>query len=148
MKKVPLKDGFDYNGVWITNPHYEETGRFKFDTEYDAAIYYGFPKNLHALWVATLKPELSEYHTADTLDVIARGLDKDADCDNFIYDVIHYDWKSNFTINQESLAEFNAGVMRYLVRSITDQANNNWGTFGGVIISAELFDWAEKYFNV
>ena len=35
MKKVPLKDGFDYNGVWITNPHYEETGRFKFDTEYD-----------------------------------------------------------------------------------------------------------------
>ena len=53
MKQVPLKDGFDYNGVWITNPHYEETGRFKFDTEHDAAIHYGFPKNLHALWVAT-----------------------------------------------------------------------------------------------
>ena len=43
-------EGFWYEGIWIINPHYEETGRFKFDTERDSAIYYGFPEGHHELW--------------------------------------------------------------------------------------------------
>lgn len=33
--------GFDFNGSWIDNPQYEETGRFTFDTIQDAIDYYG-----------------------------------------------------------------------------------------------------------
>lgn len=47
-------DGFMFeDDIWITNPHFDETGRFKFDTENDAAIYYGFPEGFHDLWEAT-----------------------------------------------------------------------------------------------
>ena len=35
------KDGFDFDGIWVDNPYYEETGRFPFDTMQDSINYYG-----------------------------------------------------------------------------------------------------------
>ncbi len=45
--------GFDYEGHWITDPHWDPTHRWQFDTEHDACLFYGFPDNFHELWMNT-----------------------------------------------------------------------------------------------
>lgn len=147
MTKVPLKDGFEYNGVWIDNPHTEETGRFYFDTEYDAAIYYGFPENLHALWVAT-EPELSPAYCLyiNMINVFIRN------ADHAFYDVDMYTkdvWNECFPaedpqdIEEDDFVWYQEALMM-LVRD--DLLFKHFGYDGLAVVHAELMHCGEQYF--
>ena len=58
------KNGFDFNGVWIDNPTYEETGRFPFKSMQDSISHYG---DTNADAIKRMYEELGEL-VADTED--------------------------------------------------------------------------------
>ena len=133
--------GFDFDGIWITNPHTEETGRFWFDTENDAAIYYGFPQGFHELWEETYCNHSID-SIVETLRFIFNSKDPGFyDVDMFCDDVRNYPWKSVYKMDAEFQVDFNCALMEFC------HQDKHFMLAGQVIVFSELSDWACEVFN-
>lgn len=85
-----MEPGFEFEGTWITDPHWEPSHRWRFDTEHDACMFYGFPDNFHKLWHATETKEKNNMNETTKklrtilVDMITRQFKTDFGIDNRI----------------------------------------------------------------
>lgn len=137
--------GFDYEGHWITDPHWDPTHRWQFDTEHDASLFYGFPDDFHKLWEMTATPERRMYHS-----MINCFYMKDNPFDFYDVDMFRQDiCDSLFTetdpqdIDEDDYIPFQMALIM-LIRDVN--VAGYYGIDGLAVLHAELMHDGENYY--
>lgn len=135
--------GFDYEGTWIINPHWDPTHRWRFDTEHDACLFYGFPDNFHKLWMDT--ESLDKYMYSVMLDKFKNWHHDFYDVDMFRVDICDdlFTETDPQDIDEDDYRPFQMALIRLVG---TKELVDAFGYDGLAILHAELMHDGENYY--
>lgn len=139
------KPGFDYEGHWITDPHWDPTHRWRFDTEHDACLFYGFPDNFHTLWQTTESLEKYMYDTMMTRYDLENNCDDFYDVDMFRTDICNdlFTETDPQDIDEDDYLPFQMALIMLVG---TPELVDEFGYDGLAVLHAELIHDGENYY--
>ena len=141
-------EGFDFEGQWIEDPHWDCSHRWEFDTEHDSAVYYGFPANHHDLWLKTDTKEWKTYQMLKDMFLLAIPHDDSPDIydvDMFRHDILEklFTETDPQDIDEDDYLIFQM-ILVYMIHD--EDIFRYYGPTGCAVLHADLMHDGENYY--